>query len=214
MLGKGMHPCHVVTHAVMSLSINWPSMSKPHTSVLNVEFCLYGMYVWPCVTASTTCSAGHSYHAPLLPPHARPHLSDTNRWRGKSWPLRLRMKESCRIVLPMHCPMHCSMHCSTSLTVAPQLGHVVSGGMNNRKFEGSFVYWSFKCVHTYSEYGRGPNSTCCWRPPGYFQAGLSLFCAFAMQITISRPNHCSLSATPLLAFAQPLTCGLKGQQFS
>jgi len=53
-------------------------MNEPHTSVLNVEFCLYNMYVGLYITAG---SAGHSYRMPLQPPCASidlPHSVSCN----------------------------------------------------------------------------------------------------------------------------------------
>jgi len=77
---------------------------EPHTCVFNAEFRLDGPYV-AAIAAGT---ASDSYHAPLLPPCVpivlpysvsfikhevcptiRPHLSDTNRGRGKGRLLRL-----------------------------------------------------------------------------------------------------------------------------
>ena len=85
---------------------------SPNTSTFNVEFCLYSTYVGPYVSlygmyvslqifASVASPAGHSYHVPLLPPHApivlphsvsfveqvcetvRPHLSNTSSERAR-----------------------------------------------------------------------------------------------------------------------------------
>lgn len=45
-------------------------MSKPHTSALNFEFCLYGMYVHTAyIMAGAADSAGHLNHMLLLLPH-------------------------------------------------------------------------------------------------------------------------------------------------
>ena len=126
---------------------------EPHTCVFNAEFCLYGPYV----AAIAAGAVGHSYHAPLLPPRApvvlphsvsfikhevcptiRSHLSDTNRGRGKGWPLKLLTKEL------LHCAAYaCShlshnvLHCSsqkllpnaTLLLHAPVYRHLQSWGV-------------------------------------------------------------------------------------
>ena len=72
----------------------------PHYSEFNVEFCLYGTsrYRGQLIVVS---SAGDSYHTPLLPSCAPsvsffeqiPHLSDTDRRRGKKEGQRLGMKD-------------------------------------------------------------------------------------------------------------------------
>jgi len=70
------------------------SVSEPHTSMFNVKFCLYGMYIGPYVASGTAGSAGHLYCTLLLPPTCPygpvpfcpivgPHLSDADRWRRK-----------------------------------------------------------------------------------------------------------------------------------
>ena len=91
-----------------------------------------------------TDSACHLYRTPLLAPivlpysvsfveqvhvcsTVRPRLSDTDRWRGKGWPLRLRTKEPLRCttyaLLPhshsphnnVHSPSITYMHVRTSV---------------------------------------------------------------------------------------------------
>jgi len=67
----------------------WVSVSEPHTSVFNVDFCLYGTHIHLTIY--------RGWHGWLSW-----SLSGTNRWRGKEWPLRLRTKER-HIELPMCC---------------------------------------------------------------------------------------------------------------
>lgn len=50
----------------------WESVSKPHSSTLNIEVFLYGTSVvrlW-YIAAGVAGSAGQSYRIPLLPPYA------------------------------------------------------------------------------------------------------------------------------------------------
>lgn len=90
------------------MKFNSARVSKPHTSVCNIKFCLYGMYVWWSVCCGQL-SRSHVSHAitkyayfpgPFYFLH-RPSMSNREtmleRCRQREWEMRLRMKE------PPHC---------------------------------------------------------------------------------------------------------------
>jgi len=80
------------TNNVSYLQGEWASVSEPHTSVFNVELCLYRSLISHTVTA-TMCAYCPAPFIKQLCPTVRPHLSDTDRGRRKRWLWRLGTKE-------------------------------------------------------------------------------------------------------------------------
>jgi len=105
----------------------WVSMSLPHTSAFNVEFCPYicwtardsqhGQLSWSLVshtvTATTCVHLPIAFHLQVCPT-VRPCFSNADRWRGKGRLLRLRMKQllhcAAYVLLPCSCSPHNVLH--------------------------------------------------------------------------------------------------------
>ena len=86
----------------------WVSVSVPHTSAFNIEFCPYtcwtvrdswnGQLTCSWLLVSHTVTATTCVHCPVpfhlqVCPTVRPRLSNANRWRGIGRLLRLEMKQ-------------------------------------------------------------------------------------------------------------------------